>query len=138
MRIYGPNGPIATTSAAVTRRSSATFSLTEETSHPAPASASSPRPIGGMEALLALQEVDDVTQRRRRAVTRGRTALDVLEELKLGLLAGVLDQAVLGRLQSAASRLKHASGDPSLDGVLAEIELRVEVELAKMDAPRGR
>jgi hypothetical protein len=34
------------------------------------------------------------------------------------------------RLKTAASDLKAASGDPGLDAVLSEIELRVEVELA--------
>jgi hypothetical protein len=36
------------------------------------------------------------------------------------------------RIRAAVSGLKDGSGDPALDGVLAEIELRVEVELAKM------
>ena len=35
------------------------------------------------------------------------------------------------RLRAAASELKTNSGDEGLDSVLAEIELRVEVELAK-------
>jgi hypothetical protein len=34
-------------------------------------------------------------------------------------------------LRDAAASLKTASGDPGLDAVLSEIELRVEVELAK-------
>jgi len=37
----------------------------------------------------------------------------------------------LGRLKSAAEGLKQGSGDSGLDGILGEIELRVEVELAK-------
>jgi hypothetical protein len=55
----------------------------------------------------------------------------VLDELKLGLLTGALDQATVARLRAAAADLKASSGDPGLDSVLAEIELRVEVELAK-------
>ena len=61
----------------------------------------------------------------------GRNALDLLDELKIGLLGGPLDQSTLLRLKSAAAELKTESGDPGLDGVLAEINLRVEVELAK-------
>ncbi|MBQ8103760.1 MAG: flagellar assembly regulator FliX, partial [Afipia sp.] len=34
-------------------------------------------------------------------------------------------------LRTAAADLKASSGDPGLDQVLSEIELRVEVELAK-------
>ena len=55
----------------------------------------------------------------------------VLDELKIGLLSGNLDASTVNRLRDAAANLKSSSGDPGLDAVLAEIELRVEVELAK-------
>ena len=48
-----------------------------------------------------------------------------------GLLSGSLEPATVQRLRTAASDLKANSGDEGLDSVLAEIELRVEVELAK-------
>src|SRR5580704_19254499 len=89
------------------------------------------RTVGGIDALIALQGVEDPVERRRRAVKYGRRALDALDEVKLGLLAGTLDQAVLLRLKSVAADLKDGSGDERLDQVLAEIELRVAVELAK-------
>ena len=65
---------------------------------------------------------------------RGRNALDVLDALKIGFLAGEFDTGTLAKLKAAVSGLKDPSGDPALDAVLAEIELRVEVELAKMDS----
>jgi len=71
---------------------------------------------------------------RRGAVKRGRLALDALEELKIGLLGGTLAPATLNRLRSAATALKDGSGEAELDGALGEIELRVEVEIAKMAA----
>jgi hypothetical protein len=84
-----------------------------------------------IDALLALQGIEDPTEKRRRSVQRGKGALDVLDDLKLGLLSGNLKASTVSRLRDAASDLKSSSGDPLLDGVLAEIELRVEVELAK-------
>lgn len=78
-----------------------------------------------------MQGVEDATERRKRSVQRGRTALDALDDLKIGLLSGMLDGATVARLRAAAAELKNSSGDPGLDAVLAEIELRVEVELAK-------
>ena len=45
--------------------------------------------------------------------------------------AGTLDQAMMLRLKSVAADLHDASGDDRLDQVLAEIDLRVAVELAK-------
>jgi hypothetical protein len=80
---------------------------------------------------LALQGIEDPTERRKRSVRRGRGALDALDDLKIGLLSGSLDNATVMRLRDAAANLKETSGDPGLDAVLSEIELRVEVELAK-------
>jgi hypothetical protein len=132
MRIYGPNGATPAGPASGTRRSSSSsFSLPSlnETSDSRPAAA--PVGVSGIDALLALQGVEDPVERRKRAVKRGRNALDVLDDLKIGLLSGSLDPATVQRLRLAASELKANSGDDGLDQVLAEIELRVEVELAK-------
>lgn len=89
------------------------------------------RTVGGIDALIALQGVEDPVERRHRAVKHGRRALDALDELKIGLLAGTLDQATMLRLKSVAADLHDSSGDDRLDHVLAEIDLRVAVELAK-------
>ena len=130
MRIYGPNGTTLGSPASNTRRTSSTgFSLPEAPSTPEePRSAAAPRAAGNIDALLALQGVEDPTERRKRSVARGRGALDVLDELKIGLLSGA---STMNRLRDAAANLKSSSGDPGLDAVLSEIELRVEVELAK-------
>jgi hypothetical protein len=138
MRITGPNGPAAPAAGGAARRSSAgTFSLPEQETSSAPAATGGARTVGGIEALMALQGVggvESVDERRRRAVKRGHTALDLLDEMKISLLAGRLDPAMLLRLKAAAADLKDLSGDPRVDGVLAEIDLRVEVELAKVES----
>jgi hypothetical protein len=133
MRIYGPNGTTLGSPASHTRRTSSTgFSLPETPSAPEETrSATAPKAAGNIDALLALQGVEDPTERRKRSVARGRGALDVLDELKIGLLSGNLDASTVNRLRDAAANLKSSSGDPGLDAVLSEIELRVEVELAK-------
>jgi hypothetical protein len=132
MRIYGPNGTSVVANAPQARRSGAgTFAL--DTKEPARGAVAPPaaKTIGSIDALIALQGVDNATERRRRAVRRGRLALDALDELKIGLLAGSLDTAALARLKSAVTDLTEITGDRPLDAVLAEISLRVEVELAK-------
>ncbi len=105
---------------------------TEDSGPPTTTPAAALRTIGGIDALIALQSEDGPAGRRRRAVKRGRIALDALDELKHGLLAGTLGASTLARLKSVATELKDASGEPGLDAVLAEIELRVEVEIAKL------
>jgi hypothetical protein len=142
MRIQGPNGLGAAASTPTARRTtSGTFSVGNEDAATRPAPAAGLRTIGGIDALIALQGCDDPAERRRRAIKRGRLALDALDDLKLAFLAGSLDQAALGRLRMAAAELDERSGDERLDRVLAEIELRVEVELAKFESqqkPAGR
>ncbi len=132
MRIYGPNATTFNTPVSTTRRTSSTgFSLPEPTETSEARTSAAPRSVSGIDALLAMQGVEDAVEKRKRSVRRGKSALDVLDDLKLGLLSGALDNATVARLRAAAADLKSSSGDPGLDAVLAEIELRVEVELAK-------
>jgi hypothetical protein len=93
MRIYGPNGTTLGTPASNTRKTSSTgFSLPDTTTAPEMRSAAAPKAAGNIDALLALQGVvEDPVERRRRSVQRGRGALDVLDDLKIGLLAGSFD-----------------------------------------------
>jgi Class II flagellar assembly regulator len=134
MRIYGPNGTTLGAPASSTKRTSSTgFSLPEDLSSATESrAAAAPKATANIDALLALQGIEeDPVERRRRSVQRGKGALDVLDDLKLGLLSGNLDSSTVSRLRDAAANLKSSSGDPRLDAVLSEIELRVEVELAK-------
>ena len=135
MRIIGSNSSAIVTGPSTPRRAPAASGFavaTEETAQRAAAPAAALRTIGGIDTLIALQSENEPAGRRRRAVKRGRIALDVLDELKHGLLAGMLGPSTLLRLKSVATELKDASGEPGLDAVLAEIELRVEVEIAKL------
>jgi len=132
MRVYGPNGTALAATPAIARRApGGTFTVTEGAETQPQTAAVALRTLGGIDALIALQGVEDPVERRRRVVKHGRRALDALDDLKLGLLAGTLDQATMLRLKSVAADLKEGSGDERLDSVLAEIDLRVEVELAK-------
>ncbi|HEY0233441.1 MAG TPA: flagellar assembly protein FliX [Afipia sp.] len=132
MRIYGPNGTTPGSPVASSRRTGgAGFSLGGTSTTSETRAASAPRAASGIDALLAMQGVEDSTERRRRSVARGRNALDLLDDLKIGLLSGTLDSSMAGRLRAVATELKSTSGDPGLDQVLSEIDLRVEVELAK-------
>lgn len=89
-------------------------------------------PLQSVDALLALQSVDDVLTGRRKAMKRGNDVLDTLEDVKLDLLAGTVEPAKLRRLMRLVED-RTPSGDAPLDSVLDEIELRAMVELAKRD-----
>lgn len=92
---------------------------------------SAPVAAGGIDALLALQAVDDATTGRRKTVKRANLLLDALEEIRGDLLAGQVSE---GRLNRAIALLSQArtQTDPELEALVADIELRVRVELAKL------
>lgn len=84
-----------------------------------------------LDAILALQAVEDPMQKKRRSIKRGRALLDNLEALKADLVVGKVSAA---RLERIVSLVRHAREqvDPELDAVIEEIELRALVELAKL------
>ena len=92
----------------------------------------------GIDALLLVQQVDNSTEResRRRLVRRGEELLDGLEELRHGLLMGEIPSGRMMALAQNVRDRRENCGDPRLAAILDEIELRVEVELAKL-SPRG-
>jgi hypothetical protein len=100
--------------------------------------AEAPSSLGVVEATLMLQDVGDATEReaRRKLVRRGEEVLDMLEEIRHGLLLGTVP---LGKLQSLSDSIRSRRDncpDPRLAALLDEIELRAEVEIAKLT--RGR
>jgi hypothetical protein len=88
-------------------------------------------PLASLDALIAVQGEGDATERRRRSVKRGRDLLDALDQLKAGILSGTIGGAQLQRLAGHLGR-REATGDPQLDELIGHIELRAQVELAKL------
>ncbi|HZB91572.1 MAG TPA: flagellar assembly protein FliX [Stellaceae bacterium] len=99
---------------------------------PPPAPATAAPSLNPVDALLIAQELPDALAGRRRAVQRGSALLDRLEELRLGLLAGVLPRERLDEMAQLAKTARETVDDPRLAAVLDEIDLRVAVELAKL------
>lgn len=113
------------------------FALGDTEPARAPSGAAPATSLAGLDAILTLQAGEEAPQeRRRRSVKRGHDLLDGLDRLKAALLGGRVAthelQAIAGRLSERAG----SSGDPRLDGLVSEIELRAAVELAKLEAGR--
>ena len=84
MRIYGPNGTtFGLPASGVRRTSGGGFTLDETTAAPETRAATAPRAAAGIDALLALQGIEeDPTQRRRRSVARLLYSKSGMNELK--------------------------------------------------------
>jgi hypothetical protein len=99
----------------------------------APTAANTPQAVATVDNLFVLQEVADGLTGRRRAVQRGNTLLDRLDDIRIGLLTGSLPRGQLETLRRMAQERDDLGNDPQLAAILDEIELRVAVELAKLD-----
>ena len=89
-------------------------------------------PLATLDAILALQqEPEDNAERKRRSARRGQGLLDALDSLKIALIGGTISPGDLSRIATSLAGAG-PSGDPGLDDVVAQIELRAKVELAKL------
>ena len=90
-------------------------------------------PISAVDALLTLQEVPDGSQGRSKGLARAQDMLAALEDVRRGLLLGAIPRAKLEALARLARTRREVFQDPRLTEILDEIELRAEVELAKLE-----
>lgn len=89
-------------------------------------------PVGAMDALLSLQEVNP-DESRGDVHRHAEDLLDELDEVRHGLLVGALSRAQLTRLKVLVTARRATVSDPRLAEILDEIELRAAVELAKYE-----
>jgi hypothetical protein len=122
------NGP--TPRSGVGRSTAGGFFVAEEPQAAHVASAQPAAATSGIDALLALQAVDDPLLGRKKAIRRGTALLDTLEQIKADVLIGQVSEGRLNQLMVLIGQARERNL-PGLDGVLDDIELRARVELAK-------
>ncbi len=103
-------------------------SVTDEAETPKTGAAG---PAAATDTLLLLQEVPDAANGRSRGLQRGADMLDMLDEIRHGLLLGRISPERLQQLTQAVQKRRANTTDPRLSALLSEIELRAAVELAK-------
>lgn len=102
--------------------------------------ASRPQQVGGTsgiavaDAIFAAQAVGREEEReiRKKLVKRGFSLIEKLEEIRDALLLGYISKDKLIEISRFVKEHQAESSDPKLQEIMAEIELRVEVELAKL------
>ncbi|MDX2145627.1 MAG: flagellar assembly protein FliX [Rhodospirillaceae bacterium] len=146
MKVEGPKGPSSVNlrRARKTERAGGGAGFAEEldrvTADSGPgmaAPADLAAPVAHVEGLLAAQSVDPDARRsspdeRKRRAQKGVDILDRLEELRRGLLMGAVPKDRLADLARIVREKREKGADPVISRLLDEIELRAEVELAKL------
>lgn len=90
--------------------------------------------VAAVDALLALQGVSEAQTGRAKALKRAESMLDLLDQIRIGLLEGAIPQSLVSQLVRLVQTRREAFAEPSLQAILEEIELRAQVELAKLGA----
>lgn len=97
-------------------------------------SAAPTQSIARVDALLAVQEVEDPTQgaARKRMRQRADDILDELDGLRVSMLGGNLTLGHMIDVADVVASHREKISDPALTALMDEIDLRAQVELAKM------
>ena len=90
--------------------------------------------VGGVDSILAVQEVSDATDERARGRARqyGDEILERLEAIRRDLLIGATSREKLVELAQRLRSERVACTDSHLNEIIDEIELRAKVEIAKL------
>ena len=138
MKITGPDGPKSVGGAKKAEKSKGSSSAfgdmlgvdeSTEAAHATGASA-----IARIDVLLAAQAAEDPTERaaRGRMRKRGDQILRTLDRLRIGILTGNLTVGNLIDMADVVATHRERINDPQLAGILDEIDLRAQIEIAKM------
>ena len=98
------------------------------------ATAGAAQSIAQVDALLAVQGAEDPTDRAARQQVRRRAGslLDALERIRTAMLAGTLTVGDMVDIADVIASHRDKIADPQLTALMDEIDLRAQVELAKM------
>jgi len=96
--------------------------------------------IYNVDALLAVQAAEDPTQKaaRKRMQQRASSILDELESIRMGLLTGTLTVGDIINVADVVASHREKVVDPQLTSLLDEIDLRAQVEIAKVSVALAR
>lgn len=88
------------------------------------------------DALLSIQEALTLSHANQESVNNGHKILDALEQVHKGLLLGHFSMDNLTDLVDRIRINRQKAESPELENILEQIELRAEVELAKLSYQR--
>ncbi len=136
MRVSGTSAAKAASSSKKSKgkASGQAFSLPTETGTSGSTPVTAANPLAAIDALLAVQETDDATNRKSAGLKYGNSILDLLDQVRLGLLTGGLSRTALERLTHMMDGRRDSFTDPNLAAILDEIDLRARIEIAKLDS----
>ncbi len=93
-----------------------TFSVSSSSGDARPAAVAAPGPLTALDSILTLQGMDDSMSGRSKGLQHGEHLLDMLDQVRDGLLSGGIPRSTLNRLAVAVGRRHDSFADPKLQG----------------------
>ncbi len=102
---------------------------------PQTSSVSTTSGINIANAIFATQTISEEEERKKRQqnIKRGISLIEKLEEIRDDILLNEFSKDRLIEISRFVKKATEACNDAKLNDIIAEIELRVEVELAKLE-----
>ena len=96
--------------------------------------ASTTQNIARVDSLLSVQAAEDPTARaaKKRMRKRSSDILNELDKIRVGMLTGNLTVGHMVDVADVVASHREKITDPALTAIMDEIDLRAQVELAKM------
>jgi len=137
MKIEGPSKTQKSSKAgktAKTGKTDGTFGAMVADATPSTNQTAATQSIAKVDALLAVQGVENATERgaRRRMHVRGEKVLRQLDHLRLAILTGNLTLGQVIDVADVVASHRETIDDPEMTAVFDEIDLRAQIEIAKM------
>ncbi|MCB1531634.1 MAG: flagellar assembly protein FliX [Alphaproteobacteria bacterium] len=137
MKVQGPGktqGPSKTNKKGKTSQSDSSFEDFVASGPSAAAPAAKTQSIARVDALLAVQAAEDPAAgaSRKRMRKRANTILDELDRLRMAMLGGTMTVGHMVDIADVVAAHRENISDPALTAIMDEIDLRAQVELAKM------
>ncbi len=138
MKVEGPKGPRAPDKAKKAGGSSATgdgrFGAMVASGSSESVKTQATQSLAQVDALLAIQGAEDPTAKssKKRMRQRANTILDALEKVRMAMLGGQLTVGHMIDVADVVASHREKISDPEMTALMDEIDLRAQVELAKM------
>ena len=137
MKVTGPGsvqGPASTKKSGKAKKAEGDFGSMVTSETPEPAATKTTQSIAHVDALLAVQESEDPTQRaaKKRMRDRADEILDELDNIRMAMLNNQLTVGHMIDIADVVASHREKIPDPRLTSIMDEIDLRAQVELAKM------
>ncbi len=132
MQVQAPTSLLSVLLASETKRAAAAPFVAEPVAQPVAPQAQAATPTQSVQMLVTLATAMQEPERRRRTVREAEKALDALEMLQAALVVGVSAPEVVQELEDWAQN-RSLPEDPELAELMDDIDLRIQVELAKRE-----